>query len=328
MAIELHQVTDSKFMKILPRIHDKIESLTLQACLLPRVLQTNNYPHLRKLVINNLQFIMSCRWFNEKSPFLHIFKQQILELVVTIGDETMYKSEEKLVTDIYKRIFGLFTNLKYLDIDANDTHHFPRSLLTGVPSTTCCSSSIVHLRIRMQNIDDCIYLLDGRLSQLHTMIVNLDYIHNPVLIRLRPQKIIRNSLKLMNNMTNLCRLKYFSIHAYHRTTEFDSIVIPLIRRMTHLEKLMLSVRVGGKDSFIDGTCLNNCLLSQMPCLHIFQFNIITEFVSLYAQQPKPTADNIRRTFTERGYNVDCYIDHQFSSSRRCHVYSLPFPMEY
>ncbi|CAF0939071.1 unnamed protein product [Adineta steineri] len=137
MAIESNQVADSKCMKILPRIHDKIESLTLQACLLPRVLQTNNYPHLRKLVINNLQFIMSCRWFNEKSPFLHVFKQQILELVVTIGDETMYKSEEKLVTDIYKRIFGLFTNLKYLDIDANDTHHFPRSLLTGVPSTTC-----------------------------------------------------------------------------------------------------------------------------------------------------------------------------------------------
>ncbi|CAF3929593.1 unnamed protein product [Adineta steineri] len=202
MAIELHQVADSKCMKILPRIHDKIESLTLQACLLPRVLQTNNYPHLRKLVIINLQFIISCRWFNEKSPFLHIFKQQILELVVTIGDETMYKSEEKLVTDIYKRIFGLFTNLKYLDIDANDRHHFPRSLLTGVPSTTCYSSSIVHLRIRMQNIDDCIYLLNGRLSQLYTMIVNLDYIHDPVLIRSRPQKIIRNSSKLMNNMVS------------------------------------------------------------------------------------------------------------------------------
>ncbi|CAF1676660.1 unnamed protein product, partial [Rotaria sordida] len=156
MTIESNQVTNSRnhaildrfCMKILPRIHDKVESLTLQACFLPCVLRATSYLQLRKLVIINLKFTMALYIFN----------------------------------------------------DGSDTYALSRSLLTGLPSTTCCSSSIVHLRIKMQNIDDCLYLLDGRLSQLHTLIITLYYIHDPVQIRLRSQKIIRHSLKIMNNM--------------------------------------------------------------------------------------------------------------------------------
>ncbi|CAF3236050.1 unnamed protein product [Rotaria sp. Silwood2] len=212
MTIESNRVTDSRSntildrfcIEILPQIHDKVESLTLQACFLPRVLHATNYLHLRKLVIINLELSMACHIFNEKSPFIHVFKEQISELILTIGDEILDESNVKLLTDIYNRIFGLFTNLKYLDLDGDDTYAFSRSLLTGLSSTTCCSSSIVHLRIKMQNIDDCLYLLDGRLSQLHTLIINLDYIHDPVQIRLRSSNIIRHSLKIMNN---LCRLE-------------------------------------------------------------------------------------------------------------------------
>ncbi|CAF3838903.1 unnamed protein product [Rotaria sordida] len=283
MTIESNQVTNSRnhaildrfCMKILPRIHDKVESLTLQACFLPCVLRATSYLQLRKLVIINLKFTMALYIFN----------------------------------------------------DGSDTYALSRSLLTGLPSTTCCSSSIVHLRIKMQNIDDCLYLLDGRLSQLHTLIITLYYIHDPVQIRLRSQKIIRHSLKIMNNMTNPLRLKCFSIHAYHRTTEFDSLVIPLLRRMVHLEKLTLSLRVGGKNSFIDGTYLNNYILSQMPRLHTFHFDIVTEYIRINEQQPKPTSDDIRRTFTERGYHVDCYIDYDFYNLGRCHIYSCSFDME-
>ncbi|CAF3072268.1 unnamed protein product [Rotaria sp. Silwood2] len=202
MTIESNQVTDSRSsaifdrfcMEILPRIHDKVESLTLQACFLPRVLRVANYLHLHKLVIINLKL--------KKSPFIHVLKQQISDLVVTISDAFPDASSGELITDIYNRIFGLVRNLKYLDIDGDDTYDFSRSLLTSLPSTTCCSSSIVHLRIKMHNIDDCLYLLDGRLSQLHTLIIILNFIHDPVQIRLRSQKIIRRSLKIMNNMLN------------------------------------------------------------------------------------------------------------------------------
>ncbi len=107
--------------------------------------------------------------FLGKSPFIRVFKQQISDLVITISDEIADESKVKLLTDIYNRIFGLFTNLKYLDLDSDDICGFSRSLLTGFSSTTFSSSTIVHLRIKMKNIDDCLYLLDGRLSQLHTL---------------------------------------------------------------------------------------------------------------------------------------------------------------
>ncbi|CAF3581036.1 unnamed protein product [Rotaria sp. Silwood1] len=180
MTIESNQVTDSRSnaildrfcMEILPRIHDKVESLTLQACFLPRVLRVANYLHLRKLVIINLELSMGCHIFNEKSPFIHVLKQQISDLVVTIGDEFLDTLSGKLLTDIYNRIFG-----------------------------------------------------------------------------------------------------------------------------------------------------------QMPRLHTFHFDIVTEYVSMNEQQPKPTPDDIRRTFTERGYHVDCYINYEFYNLGRCHVYSIPFDNE-
>ncbi|CAF5105105.1 unnamed protein product, partial [Rotaria sp. Silwood1] len=114
MTIESNQLTDSRnhaildrfCMEILPRIHDKVESLTLQACFLPCVLRATNYLQLRKLVIINLEFSMACHIFNEKSPFIYVLKQQISDLVVTISDEILEESNMKLLTDIYKRIFG------------------------------------------------------------------------------------------------------------------------------------------------------------------------------------------------------------------------------
>jgi hypothetical protein len=104
-------------------------------------------------------------------------------------------------------------------------------------------------------------------------------------------------------------------------------VIRLLRRMTYLEKLTLSLRVGPKNSFIDGTYLDNYILGQMPHLHTFDFDIVTEYVSINEQLPRPTPDDIRRTFMERGRHVDCYIDYQFTGSGRCHVYAVPCYME-
>ena len=85
-------------------------------------------------------------------------------------------------------------------MDVDDSYFFRQSLLSGLSSTTFSSSSIVDLRITMTNFDDCRYLLDGRLSQLHTFIVNLDYIHEPSKLRKRNSSIlIRHTLKLINN---------------------------------------------------------------------------------------------------------------------------------
>jgi hypothetical protein len=103
--------------------------------------------------------------------------------------------------------------------------------------------------------------------------------------------------------------------------------VPLLRRMSYLEKLTLSLTVRERNSFIDGNHLNNNILNYMSHLHAFIFDIVTEPVTIN-QQLKPSSDDIRRTFIQGEHYFDCYVDY-CSTSRlgRCHVYSLPFTME-
>ncbi len=120
-------------------------------------------------------------------------KHQITDLVVSIIDEISNASKAIFLTGVYDRIFTLLTNLKHLELDVDDAYFVSRPLLSGFPSTECFSASVNYLHIKIHNFDDCLYLLDGRLSQLHTLIVKLGYIHDPVNLRV-------NSSKLMNNM--------------------------------------------------------------------------------------------------------------------------------
>jgi hypothetical protein len=62
-------------------------------------------------------------------------------------------------------------------------------------------------------------------------------------------------------------------------------------------------------------------------LNTFIFNIITKNVK-GDQELLRSSDDIRRTFIERGYHVDCYIDCYPREVNQCHIYSLPFSMEY
>jgi hypothetical protein len=60
-------------------------------------------------------------------------------------------------------------------------------MLRDLSPDQCCSSNVTHLRIKLHHFDDCLCLIDCRLSQLHTLIVNLGFaddstrnIHNQV----------------------------------------------------------------------------------------------------------------------------------------------------
>ncbi|CAF4123957.1 unnamed protein product [Rotaria sordida] len=213
------------------------------------------------------------------------------------------------------------------DLDLDNSYPFRRLLLDSLSSTTCSSSSIVHLRIKMHNFDDCLRLLDGRLSQLHTLIIYLDYIYDPFNVTLhRALQIPYDSLKIINNSDSLLKLKCFSLYVYFATDEFVSKVVPLLHRMLHLEKLTLSLRIRDRNTFIDGNYLHKYIVSQMSHLHTFIFDIVTENV-MGNQLLRPSVDDIRRTFIEKGHCVDCYIDYHYNSIGRCHVYSLPFNME-
>ena len=116
--------------------------------------------------------------------------------------------------------------------------------------------------------------------------------------------------------------------SYRRTRDYDNQIVPLLRQMSQLEKLTLSLIVDCRNSFIDGNHLVNDILSQMSYLHTFTFNIISEVFLLY-QTLLPTPDDIGRALIERGFEVMCYIDCITRGIRigRCHIYSLPFTIE-
>jgi len=104
---------------------------------------------------------------------------------------------------------------------------------------------------------------------------------------------------------------------------YDNQIVPLLRQMSQLEQLTLSLGVFERTTFIDGTHLNNEILSQMSHLHGFIFDIVTHFV--FSNEERKSINDIRSTFVQ---DVDCYIDYLPNGRGRCHVYSLPFTRGY
>ncbi len=105
-------------------------------------------------------------------------------------------------------------------------------------------------------------------------------------------------------------------------------MVPLVCRMTYLEKLTLSLRVRQQISFIEDICRDYYILSQMSHLRTFHFDIVIEQSSyMYDEQLILSPDDIRCKFIQRGLPVDCYIDYHYNKISRCQVYSLPTNME-
>ncbi|CAF4075465.1 unnamed protein product [Rotaria sordida] len=165
----------------------------------------------------------------------------------------------------------------------------------------------------LDGFDDCLCLLDGRLSQLHTFIVKVG--------------TINNTSKIMNKNTRiLFNLKCFSLISCSTTIEYDNQIVPLLRQMSQLETLTLSLIVCNRTSFIDGTHLVNDIISKMSYLHSFICNIITEDVTM-DEEHLPVPDDAKSGLIQRGYSVNCYVDYNVLSKGECHIYSIPFSMD-
>jgi hypothetical protein len=121
-------------------------------------------------------------------------------------------------------------------------------------------------------------------------------------------------------------LKCFSLISFNETIEYDTKIVPLLRQMSKLEKLTLSLIVWRRVSFIDSNHLVNDILSKMSDLHKFVFNIITDKV-IIDEEFLPTSDLILHPLIEKGYNVGCYADYCTMNKGQCHIYSLPFTLE-
>jgi hypothetical protein len=85
------------------------------------------------------------------------------------------------------------------------------------------------------------------------------------------------------------------------TLHYDQLVLPLLRRMTHLEKLSLYLRIGFRDTFIDGKNLSNEILVYMPQLNEFIFYISTESV---INSTHPKSPDIQQTLNICGESLN------------------------
>ena len=97
--------------------------------------------------------------------------------------------------------------------------------------------------------------------------------------------------------------------------------------MTNLESLTLSLSIEEQDKFIDSLNLTRNILSHMPHLNQFLFNI-RSFVSFDNQLQLPSNDEIQQSFRNcTDYQVVSYVDY-FPSNKtgQCCVYTYPYRM--
>ncbi|CAF5120884.1 unnamed protein product, partial [Rotaria magnacalcarata] len=193
-------------------------------------------------------------------------------------------------------IFTVFINLTHLTFyDAAYENNV--RLLFDVPFPTFSSSSLSVLNIKVQTFDVCLYILDGRFEQLHTLDIELANLFPPL-------EEIENQRKLPN-------LKYFVLCCMLQTSK----------------ELGLTFTTTVDETFIDGNNLKQHILNHMSQLKRFTFDI-RSVICINNEMNLPSKEDIQQTFTDLQYTkivscVDYFLDHQ---QGLCHIYSYPFLM--
>ncbi|CAF3155442.1 unnamed protein product [Rotaria sp. Silwood2] len=120
------------------------------------------------------------------------------------------------------------------------------------------SSLLRELHINVSSLTECLYLLDGRLNQLHIFNVNIEIIYH-----IAPNIDMKKKLD---------KLRCFSLTSKNETFCYSQSIVPLLHRMSNLKRLDLYLIID-ENKFIDGNCLNNDIINHLPRLNHFIFNI-------------------------------------------------------
>ncbi|CAF4087833.1 unnamed protein product [Rotaria sordida] len=108
---------------------------------------------------------------------------------------------------------------------------------------------------------------------------------------------------------------------------YDTIVIPLLHRMSNLEELRLYFNCSREESFVDGNDLKTNILIHLPRLTTFKFNIFS-FIDHYNQSDLLSNEDIRNTFRDFSNNeiISCVDYFPDEKKGQCHIYSYPFTL--
>ncbi|CAM2712079.1 unnamed protein product [Rotaria socialis] len=189
------------------------------------------------------------------------------------------------------------------------------SLLFDVPSRSFSSSSLLVLNIKVQHFSQLLYVLDGRFSQLHTLIVDL--INNVL------------STDLIENKEKILNLKCFVLSCAWEVTRYEECLLPLIYRMSNIEKLGLYLTIYVNDKFIDGNDLKKNVINRLPQLNLFTFDI-RSLMFINNQINLPSKKDIEESFRDFQYTkIISYVDYfREKKTGQCHVFSYPSEMPY
>ncbi|CAF4242203.1 unnamed protein product, partial [Rotaria magnacalcarata] len=262
-----------------------------------------------KTFTNILNFVNT-----DESSLRSVFQQQITSLILVNNDKSArVRSLKEYTRNVYAHILHFFKNLTHLNIICPYIMFCPGLSLCDLPATTFHSSILTHLSIMVENFDDCLYLLDGRLTQLTTF--NVDVYS------------IESSSTIVHNMNKLPNLKCFSLKSYFRFQQYD-LIPSLLRHMPYLEHLTLYLCIRGSNRIIDGTCVQNDILVYMPQLHSFTF-YISAYIDITDLSLNLSREHIQQTLINIGQqNTATIVNYLSTCTVECSILSLPFVFDF
>ncbi|CAF3927415.1 unnamed protein product [Rotaria sordida] len=308
----LDSIVNRFCLQILPQINNKIKWLNLESSSIKRILRATNYPALYGFGLYNIETNEAINLFSDETLFNCTFKNQISALVIDISTNGQLTSTEHVNVHLFKHILTIFTNLRYLNFGPSSIWY--QKLSFDTQFSTMISSSLLELHVRLQDFIDCIYLLDGRFNQLHTLHVNITY--------------IMSSNLTINNKEKLPNLRFFSLRSNRNTDCYDELIVPLLNRMLNLEELNLFLQVSDRQKFVDDNDLKRNIIDHMTRLNKFKFCIYSS-IQFDNEFDFPSNENIQKIFKDFQDNqIISYIDY-FPKARQgqCHNYSYPYELK-
>ncbi|CAF1007740.1 unnamed protein product [Adineta ricciae] len=312
---EVHSMPDAILNRfchlILPKIHENIKSLTIESVSMENILNSGIYPNLTKLTILNFNEQVISYYLNDNSPCAHIYRLPITDLILIINEKSVIDGNEfENINVDYGIILTLFKHLKHLSIKPISIFDYPPLSLCNSSSMTCSSSILTKLCINVHSFNDCLALLDGRLKQLTSFNVQINYIGN---------RISRSY-----NMDDLPNLHCFSLICYNDTTGFQNLVVPLLRRMSYLKELTIYIQICHTFLFVSGHYLDNEILNRMFQLQIFKFYFASQ-TNTHDLSIRLSNEDIEKTFTNKGQrHMTSMVDYIDSMGMISRVFSIPF----
>jgi hypothetical protein len=123
------------------------------------------------IIFSLRDFIYLCL---EENRLTHILKNQITRLVITIADVRTKYLMKKEELSIFTHILTVFSNIRYLKLySPSDFYNHELSFDDHFP--TFFSSTLMEFHVSVLSFNDCLYLLDGRFNQLHTLHVTISW---------------------------------------------------------------------------------------------------------------------------------------------------------